>query len=498
MSLAVRTLAVALFVVSGARGADRVTVASKKFTESVVLAEVLAHLAEDAGAEVTHLRELGGTRLVFDALVAGDVDAYVEYSGTLREEILGGSARTEEAVRDALARRKLLRTEPLGFDNTYVLGMRAERAADLGVRAISDLRAHPELDFGLTNEFLDRADGWRALRERYRLPQRARGLDHDLAYRSLAAGSIDVTDFYATDPEIDFYGLVRLADDLEHFPDYEAFVLYRADLAKRAPGVVASFRRLEGALDERTVAALNREAKIDRVPDSRVAARFLRERFGIESRSREESLAARLVRHTREHAVLVAVSLLASMIAAIPLGILAAKSRRAAPWILGAVGVVQTVPALALLVLMIPLLGIGGPSAVTAMFLYSLLPIVRNTASGIRELPPAARESAEALGLPWLARLRLVELPMASPMILAGIKTSAVINVGTATLGALVGAGGYGQLILTGIRLADDGLLLLGAVPAALFALAMQGLFDLLERFVVPAGLRVGSGDAPA
>ena len=100
-------------------------------------------------------------------------------------------------------------------------------------------------------------------------------------------------------------------------------------------------------------------------------------------------------------------------------------------------------------------------------------------------------ESARALGLPPLARLRLIELPMASSMILAGIKTSAVINIGTATLGALIGAGGYGQPILTGIRLDDIGLILEGAVPAAVLALVVQGLFDLAEKVVVPMGLRV-------
>jgi osmoprotectant transport system permease protein len=160
--------------------------------------------------------------------------------------------------------------------------------------------------------------------------------------------------------------------------------------------------------------------------------------------------------------------------------------------ILAVAGVLQTVPSLALLVLMIPLLGIGAPPAIAALLLYSLLPIVRNVHAGLRAIPEPLRESAEALGLPPAARLLRVELPLASPAILAGIKTSAVINVGTATLGALIGAGGYGQPILTGIRLDDAGLLLEGAVPAALLALAVQGLFDGLERVLAPRGLRLG------
>ena len=158
--------------------------------------------------------------------------------------------------------------------------------------------------------------------------------------------------------------------------------------------------------------------------------------------------------------------------------------------ILGTVGVIQTLPALALLVFMIPLLGIGGPPAVVALFLYSLLPIVRNTHAGLAGIDEPLRRSALALGLSPAARLRHIELPLAAPVILAGIKTSAVINIGTATLGALIGAGGYGQPILTGIRLDDVGLILEGAVPAALLALAVQGGFELAERRLIPRGLR--------
>ena len=158
---------------------------------------------------------------------------------------------------------------------------------------------------------------------------------------------------------------------------------------------------------------------------------------------------------------------------------------------LGVVGIIQTVPSLAVLVFMIPLLGIGAPPAMVALFLYSLLPIVRNTYTGLHDIPIQIRESAQALGLPPRACLWLVELPMASRTILAGIKTSAVINIGTATLGALIGAGGYGQPILTGIRLDDVGLILEGAVPAALLALLVQGIFELSERTLVPKGLRL-------
>jgi len=470
-----------------------VRVGSKKFTESVILGEMVARVAKGAGARASHRRELGGTTVLWEALRRGDIDVYPEYTGTLRQELLAGRAPPDDdALRRLLAAEGLRMSAPLGFNNTYALGMKEEEAERLGIRRISELRAHPELRFGFSNEFMDRADGWPALRTRYGLPQKnVRGLDHDLAYRGLEGGAIDVTDLYSTDAEIVAYGLRVLEDDLRHFPRYDAVLLYRADLAERAPRALASLLRLEGRLSEEDMVALNARARLERVPEARVAADFLERELGVEVEVQGEGLAARIWRRTREHLFLVLVSLGAAIGVAVPLGVLAARFSRLGRVILGLTGVLQTVPSLALLVFMIPLLGIGSRPAIAALFLYSLLPIVRNTVAGLTGIPAEVRESAEALGLPPRVRLWRVELPMAAPSILAGIQTSAVINVGTATLGALIGAGGYGQPILTGIRLDDTGLILQGAVPAAVLALLVSGLFELVERWVVPKGLRL-------
>jgi osmoprotectant transport system permease protein len=188
---------------------------------------------------------------------------------------------------------------------------------------------------------------------------------------------------------------------------------------------------------------------------------------------------------------LVGLSVGGAILLGLPLGIVAARRRRLRRLILGTTGLMQTIPSLALLVFMIPLFGIGTGPALVALVVYSLLPIVRNTVAGIDAIAAPLRESAAALGLTSRERLRLVELPLAMPSILAGVQTAAVIAVGTATLGALIGAGGYGQPILTGIRLDDTPLILEGAVPSALLALAVQGLFDVVERLVVSRGLRV-------
>jgi osmoprotectant transport system permease protein len=488
-----------LALAAPAAATDRpLRVASKSFTESVVLGEIASLLAASAGSTVEHRRGLGGTRLVWEALVRGDVDLYPDYTGTLLEEILGGQRPPAGAdpvawLGDQVRPRGLGVLGPLGFNNTYAMGMRADVADRLGIRAISDLARHPQLRLGFSSEFISRRDGWPGLRDRYQLPQQdVRGLEHDLAYRALAEGSLDVTDLYATDAEIRAYRLRVLADDRHHFPDYQALLVYRLDARVRAPAAFAALERLVGAIDAPAMIALNARVKLEGADERQAAAEWLQRRLGVVTAVVPAGRSPSLWRTTREHLQLTGVSLLAAIAVALPLGILTARRRRLGQVVLAAVGIVQTVPSLALLVFMLPLLGIGSLPATVALFLYSLLPIVRNTHSGLSDIPAPIRESALALGLSPAAMLLRIELPLCTRPILAGIKSAAVINVGTATLGALVGAGGYGQPIFTGIRLDDVGLILQGAIPASLLALAVQGAFDLLERFALPRGLKMG------
>lgn len=490
-------LAVAVLALAASASARALRVGSKAFTESVILGEIATRAERAAGVDAEHRSALGGTRLLWDSLLNGAIDVYPEYTGTIVQEILagdgavaGGADRDRLAV--ALAARGVGMTAPLGFDNTYAIGVLQSRARALGLARISDLRAHPELTLAFSNEFLSRRDGWPALRRRYDLPHtNVRGLDHDLAYAALRDGTIDATDIYTTDAEIRRFGLLPLADDRSFFARYEAVLLYRLDVARRfGPEAVAALQGLAGRIDGATMVSLNARAKIDRVPEADVAAGFLdgKPRDAARSPRRQSwrAIGARLV----EHLELVGLSLIAAIVVAVPLGVLAAKRPRLGQPVLAAAGAIQTVPTLALLVFMIPLFGIGTVPAVAALFLYALLPIVRNTHAGITGISQQVRESAEALGLPPGAILRLIELPLASPLILAGIQSAAVIDVGAATLGALIGAGGLGQPIFTGIRLDDVGLVLAGAVPASLLALAVQALFELAGRLVVPTALR--------
>lgn len=464
-----------------------VRIGSKKFTESYVLGEIAVRALGSAGVPAEHRQGMGGTLILWRALTSGAIDAYPEYTGTIAEEIVRAPGGTVSTLRPRLAAKGIGITDPLGFDNTYALVMRRDRARRLGIATIGDLRGHPGLVAGLTHEFLGRQDGWAPLARRYALLLDVRGIDHALGYAGLASGAIDVKDAYSTDARIAEDDLVVLRDDLGFFPRYEAVFLYRESLA---PAAVAALRGLSGRIDGAEMTRLNAEA--ERTRDyAKAAAAFFGERGAPAA-----SVSRKIARWTRRHVELVGISVALAVLAGIPLGIAASGRGWTARAILAAAGTIQTIPALALLALLVPIpfLGISPATAVVALFLYSLLPIVRNTATGLQDVPPETRESAEALGLPAGARLWRVYLPMASRSILAGIRTSAVIAVGTATLAALIGAGGLGEPIISGLNLNDHRTILEGAVPAALLALAVEALFLIADRIVIPKGLQ----DRPA
>ncbi len=463
-----------------------VTIGSKKFTESYVLAEIAKRSLENAGVPSEHRQGMGGTIILWEALRGGGINAYPEYTGTIAEEILKKPGTSADQIRVALDAFGIGMTEELGFNNTYALVMQRDTATRLGVKTISDLRAHPELKFGLTHEFLDRRDGWRPLSTRYGLTTtHVLGIEHALGYAGLASGEIDVKDAYSTDAKIAENNLVTLKDDWLFFPQYKAVFLFRKNLPSRA---IETLNHLAGTIDEARMIRLNAEA--ERTKNYAQAAQLY---FGGGGSAREESFIHKLWRWTVRHLELAGISLLLAIVIGLPLGIWASRGGAIGHVILAVTGVIQTIPSLALLALLVPLpfFGISVRTAITALFLYGLLPIVRNTASGLQDIPQPLRESAIVLGLTAPQRLRKIYLPLASRSILAGIKTSAVINIGTATLAALIGAGGLGEPIISGLNLNDHVTILQGAIPAALLALLVQLAFDGLDRVFIPRGLRL-------
>lgn len=495
-------LALLIFFPLAVVAEDTLTIGSKRFTESYILGEILAQTAGQAAeAKVSYKPGMGNTGILFAALQSGAIDVYPEYSGTIALELLKTNAT--KATDTASLNRELTPLGlavgvPLGFNNTYALAMLESEAERLAIRSIGDLARHAQLTLGLSPEFLNRSDGWPGLKAAYGLVFAPTVLDHGLAYDALAARRIDVMDIYSTDAKIAKYKLRVLEDDRHYFPDYAALLLYRADLPQRLPRTWAALQRLEGRIAAEKMITMNAQAELDNKPFAAIAGEFGSAVAGDGMHAAREERSFRQLlfgddfwRLTREHLVLVFVSLAGGMLVGVPLGMWAARSAAAAPAILSGVGVIQTLPSLALLAFLIPLLNrIGTAPALIALFLYSLLPIVRNTHAGLCDIPKGMREAALALGLSPFTRLRLIELPLAARSILAGIKTSAVINVGTATIAAFIGAGGYGERIATGLALNDNAMLLAGAIPAACLALAVQWLFDLLDRWLIPAGLR--------
>ncbi|HST62551.1 MAG TPA: glycine betaine ABC transporter substrate-binding protein [Longimicrobium sp.] len=494
--------------------ADRpVVIASKPFGESYLLAEMFAQVLEARGIPVDRRMGLGATEIAFGALRTGAIDVYPEYTGTGLIAILGEPPQPDPAAvygrvsREFAARWGVRWLPPLGFENTYAITVRRETAEREGLRTLSDLaRASPRLRAGFTPDFIGREDGLPGLQAAYALrPRSVRPLVQAVKYQALAQGSVDVIDGYSTDGLIDRYKLVVLEDDRGFFPPYEAAALVSARLQRDRPDAVAELTRLSGRLDVATMRALNRRLEVDGEPVARVAADALRTLGLVGATSRADARpAARggglgaylwerratLLRLTGRHLLLVAVSLLAATAVAVPLGVMLGRARAgAAEGTVRAVGVLQTIPGIALLAFMIPLLGIGTAPALVALFLYSLYPIVRNTYTGVRDASPQATEAARALGMSPGQVLRHVRLPLAAPAIMAGVRTSAVIAVGTATLAAFIGAGGLGDPIVAGLALSDTRMILSGAIPAALLALVVDAVLAMAERRVRPGGL---------
>jgi len=487
-----RALCVALIALSAGENpclADDLKIGSKRFTESYILAEIVAQTARAAGeAAVTHRPGLGNTAILFAALKNGAIDLYPEYTGTIVQELLGGKVPANlEAINAALAPMGLAAGIPLGFGNSYALAVSAKNSNLAALRSISDLANQRTLRMGLSQEFLNRRDGWPALQKHYGLPQLPRGLDHGLAYDVLAAGQIDVMDVYTTDAKLSRHQLRILEDDRQFFPRYDALLLYRADLPRRLPQSWHAIRALEQKITPDRMIALNAAVELSGHSFADAATSFIVPGAAAITNGRTTFLQRvfddDFGRLAIQHCVLVFLALALSTLAGIPLGIWASRSTSAGALILPAVGVLQTIPALALLAILIAWLDrIGTVPAVAALFLYGLLPIVRNMATGLAEVPRGLPRAAAALGLRPGAILLAIELPLAARSLLAGIRISAVINVGTATIAAFIGAGGFGERIVAGLAVNDHAMLLAGAVPAALMAIVIEAAFSLAER----------------
>jgi osmoprotectant transport system permease protein len=494
-----------------------VVVASKPFGESYLLAEIFSQLLESRGFRVDRKPGLGATEIAFGALRTNAIDVYPEYTGTglvaiLHDTLSDSVAADPRAVFAHVAKRfadlyHVRWLPPLGFQNTYAIAVTRSAATRYHLRTLSDLaRESPHLTAGFTADFIGRSDGLVGLSRVYGLKPRAvRPLAPAVKYQALASGAVDVIDGYSTDGLLARYDLVTLIDDKHFFPPYEAAALVSTRLDRAAPGAIAALALLSGRLDEATMRQLNRRVEVDGEDVGRVAGDELRA-LGLTGLARKKRTApsaqqsgfieylwdrrSTIAALTVQHLELVALALLAAVIVAVPLGLGLERTRRIAEPTIGALGVLQTIPSIALLAFMIPLLGVGVAPALVALWLYALYPIARGTYTGVRDADPDAVAAAEALGTTPTQRLLWVRLPLAAPVIMAGIRTAAVITVGAATLAAFIGAGGLGEPIVAGLALADTRMILSGALPAAALALAVDGVLAIVERLVTPAHRR--------
>lgn len=504
-------IAVALFAAAGPEAPARpIVVASKPFAESFLLGELFAQLLEARAFTVDRRLGLGATEIAFGALREGSVDVYPEYTGTGLVAILGRPPASDPrdvfriVAKEFAARWNIRWLPPLGFENTYAIAVRPMTAERHHLRLLSDLAPVAEqLTGGFTPDFIGREDGLAGLQRAYGIRFGAtHSLGQAVKYRALAAGDVDIVDGYSTDGAIDRYDLMVLEDDRGFFPAYEAAALVSARLARDAPAAVMVLTELSGRLDEATMRRLNRRIEVDGEAVPAVARDGL-QMLDLIQRDRLTRPAAapggeiaflnyvrdrsdEIFRQMRRHLLLVGVSLLAAIACAVPLGLLLERFRGGAETAIRGAGLLQTIPSIALLAFMIPLLGIGILPAIVALFAYSLYPIIRNTYTGVRDAGADAVAAGRALGMTPRQLLLQVRLPLAAPVIMAGIRTAAVINVGTATLAAFIGAGGLGDPIVAGLALNDTRLILTGAIPAALLAVAVDLLLAAAERLVRP------------
>jgi len=494
--------------------AEQVTIGSKNFTEQEIVAEIVSQLIE-SHTDLTVVRKfvLGGTGVCHAALLAGQLDLYVEYTGTalldvLKQERIQQPDKVFQHVwRVYRSQFDLEWLPPLGFNSTYAITVRVDQAAEQGWETISDLkRASPGLKAGFTSEFAERPDGYPGLRQAYGFGFGAvTDLDPGLMYKAVADGQVDLVSGFATEGRIVAYDLRMLRDDKGFFPPYDAAPVVRGELLRTHPEIRAALTPLAGTIDDETMRKLNYAVDVLGHTPTQVARDWLAGRQGRPSsilaaptpgaERRGGGLVTLMIdrrgelwRKTVEHLTLVGLAMAIAIAIGVPLGILIHRYRAASAWVLALTEIVQTVPSLAMLAFLFAIYAmLGILPAVTALVLYALLPIVLNTFTGLKEIPAHLIEAADGIGMSNRQRLWIVELPLALPIIVAGVRAATVWTVGIATLSTYIGAGGLGDFISRGLARNDPKLTLLGAIPAAAMAVALSLTIKAIERRLRPA-----------
>lgn len=487
-------------------------IGSKIFTENILLAEILSLLLEEKyNFKIIRKFNMGGTKLVFDSLKNGHIDIYPEYTGTGYTMLLKRSGETNPKKTYLIVKAEFLKkfqmvwSLPLGFENTYILAARKEDPRFQKFRSISQLKGHIDsFHLGVGHEFMERKDGFLNFSKKYQLhfpKDQVVTMNPALMYSALHNKKVDMIMAYSTDGRIKAFNLKTLKDDKSFFPSYEAAYLTRLNVLKTWPEIQAAFSDLENNISEKEIISLNNQVDQLDYGLPQTARNFLIKKkllFDKTQKLQKASLIDYYISKKKyffkilmEHLVLIFVSLLFALCFSIPIGIWAVRNSKVEQIVFSLVNTLQTVPSIALLGLLIPFLGIGFVPAVSALFLYSLLPLIRNTFEGIKSVDRSYVEASAGMGLSAWQILIFVQIPLALPVILAGVRVATVIIVGTATLAAFIGAGGLGDPIFRGIATLDSRLIFLGAIPACLLALILDAAVAFIENLVISKGLKL-------
>lgn len=498
------------FWASSSTGKEPLVIGSKSFSESYLLGEMTALLLEEKFDQpVKRKLGLGGTKIALDALIHGGIHVYPDYSGTGYVMILKKSGESDpekvlQEVRVAyLDRWSIVWSDPIGFNNTYALAVRRSDPRFKGITKISQLSNKVE-DFVYAGayEYMERKDGHAQFVKTYELnfkPNNVISLNAGLMYSAIRDKKVDMIVAYSTDGRIKAYDLRLIKDDQKFFPPYFVSLLAQQNTLKSFPELHKVFDLMADLITEDEMTEMN--DKVDRLnlPVKTVAREFLVSKgllaeagqvakespWGFVLKKKDY-----LLKLLWEHLLLSFTALTLALLVSIPAGIAMTRYERLAKIIFPFVNTVQTIPSLALLGFLIPIMGIGFAPAIVALFLYSLLPLVRNTYTGILSVDPTYIEASKGIGLTNLQILTKVEIPLALPVILAGLRTAGVIVIGTTTLAALIGAGGFGDPIFRGVATVNSQLILLGAIPSALLAIFTDKLIGFAEKRLVSEGLK--------
>jgi osmoprotectant transport system permease protein len=490
-----------------------IVIGSKKFTESIILGEILSIILEEKYQEtVVRKFGLGGTKIAFDALVNEDIHTYPEYTGTGYVMILKQDGENDPKkvfnIVNQLFQKKwdIHWSPPIGFNNTYALAVKKDNPSFTSIHKLSQLQnAVDKYSYAAPYEFMERKDGHTRFSNFYQLNFNQKNIismEAGLMYSAINEKKVDMVIVYSTDGRIKASQLKLLKDDKSFFPPYFASFLSKNSYLKKNPNLEKAQNLIGDLISESEMVEMNDH--VDRLKEDpyQIAKNFLIYKEIISGVQRETKQKRNIFSYAWnkrnyllqllwQHVSISFMALSLGCLFSLPCGILVTRYKKLSKIIFPIINTIQTIPSVALLGFMIPLLGIGFLPTIIALFLYSLLPIIRNTYTGIKSVDKSYLESAKGIGLSHFQILLKIEIPLALPFILSGVRTAAVIVIGTATLAALIGAGGFGDPIFRGVSTINSNLILIGAIPSALLAIVVDKLLASLENILVSKGLRL-------